>query len=218
MLLRTSFGVPTASKRNIQRWEADQVTPGRYYARALAAALGVTPDDLGLPAVVQDTDGSRHVRTSTPFAPPSEAEASTSDGRVPGLWLSRYQYWSTGRSGLFISQYHVVLSQVGGVVTAQSLPADAAPTLTLDLVAEGNILTGTWDERTDPAGHYLGDRRWGALQLLMTPSHRYMYGKWVGWGSGGLINSGPWELLWLSADTSPEALAPYARALPDEPV
>ena len=218
-VLREQHGVSTASKRNIQRWESGRVVPGRHYARALAAALGVTPDDLGLPPVVEDADGARHVRAWAPFTPPAEPEgAPASDGRLPGLWLSRYQYWSTGRGGLFISQYHCVLTQDGARVTVESLPVDAAPKLRLDLTAEGNVLTGQWDEQTDPHGHYLGDRRWGALQFLMTPSHRYMYGKWVGWGSGQVINSGPWELTWISADTSAETLAPYARTLDDEPV
>ena len=81
-----------------------------------------------------------------------------------------------------------------------------------------NVLTGTWEERTDPSGHYLGDVRWGAVQLLMSPSHRYMSGKWVAWGSGERVNSGPWELTWLSADTSSAALEPYAKVLADEPV
>lgn len=217
-VLREQYGVATASKRNIQRWESGRVVPGRHYSRALAAALGVTPDDLGLPPVVQDVDGARHVRAQAPFTPPAESEAGpVSDGRLPGLWLSRYQYWSTGRNGLFISQYHCVLTQDGARVHVESLPTGTAPILRVNLTAEGNILTGSWDEQTDPHGHYLGDRRWGALQLMMTPSHRYMYGKWVGWGSGEVINSGPWELTWLGADTSPETLADYAHALPDEP-
>jgi len=118
---------------------------------------------------------------------------------------------------LYISQYHVIVSHVGHAVTVESVPHEVAPWLRLHLVVEGNILTGTWDEHTSHSGHYLGERRWGALQLLMTPSHRYMYGKWVGWGSGERINSGPWELTWISADTSVDAVEPYARALEDEP-
>ena len=211
-------GIPTASKRHVQRLESGQVAPGRHYARALMAALGVTQEDLAVPPVVEDADGARHVRAQAPFTPPPETEVdAASDGRLPGLWLSRYQYWSTGRSGLYISQYHVVLTHNGASVVAESLPSGEVPRLSLRLTAEGNLLTGTWDEWTDPHGHYLGDHRWGALQLLMTPSHRYMYGKWVGWGSGEVINSGPWELRWLGADTSAETLASYAHALPDEP-
>ncbi len=203
----------------MQRLESGAVAPGRHYARALAAALGVTPDDLGMPAVIEDADGAIHVRAWSPFSPPPEAQGTPrSDGRLPGLWLSRYQYWSTGRQGLYISQYYVLLTQEGARVVVESLPAQAAPRLRLDLIAEGNVLTGSWDEWTDPQGHYLGDHRWGAMQLLMQPSHRYMGGKWVGWGSGERINSGPWELIWRSADTSAEGLAPFARQLDDERV
>jgi len=209
-------GASTASKRQVQRWESGRVLPGRHYARALMATLGVTSEDLGAP-VVEDADGSRHVRAWAPFTPPPGSEGEpASDGRLPGLWLSRYQYWSTGRQGLYISQYHCILTQDGSSVLVESLPLGTAPSLRLDLVAEGSILTGTWEERTDPSGHYLGDRRWGALQLLATPSRRYLYGKWVGWGSDNKINSGPWELTWLRADTTD--VATHAYPMEDEPV
>jgi hypothetical protein len=112
----------------------------------------------------------------------------------------------------------VLLTQDSASVTVESLPAGAVPNLRMALAVRGNVLTGTWDEQTDPRGHYLGDLRWGAVQLLMTPSHRYMYGKWVAWGSGERVNSGPWELTWISADTSTEALTPFTRVLADEPV
>ena len=214
-------GHPSVAKRTVQRWEhpINATHPRRHFVLALAAILGISPEDLG-PPVVQDSDGARHVRAWTSFSPPTEDSqvARESDGRLPGLWLSRYQYWSTGRQRPYISQYHVILVQNGTSVTVESLPYGVDPRLVLDLTVEGNVVTGTWDEYTDPHGHYLGERRWGALQFLMTPSHRYMFGKWVGWGSGNVVNSGPWDLTWLGADTSTEALAPYQRALPDEPV
>lgn len=213
-------GVPTASKRHIQRLEAGLALPGRHYSRALMAALGMSAAELGMDLVVADADGGRHVRAWAPFTPPPEPEGEeASDGRLPGLWLSRYQYWSTGRGRLYMSKYYVVLSQNGSRLVADSLPEGQAPRLRLECSLKGtNVVTGTWDEWTAPTGHYLGDYRWGALQLLMTPSHRYMFGKWIGWGSGERINSGPWELRWISAATDPESLAPYARALDDEPV
>lgn len=213
------FGALSASKRTVQRWESGKVTPGRIYTRALMAALALQPDELGLPPVIEDLDGARHVRAGAAFTPPPEPEsAAPSDGRLPGLWLSRYQYWSTGREGLFVSQYHVLLDQNGTQVNVQSLPVGEAPRLSMQLSVRRNTLTGNFDEYTDPHGHYLGDHRWGAVQLLLAASHRYAHGKWVAWGSGEKVNSGPWELIWLSADTSPDALAPYARTLPDEPV
>lgn len=215
--LREHHGAINVTKRTVQRWEQG-VVPSRQYTRLLAAAFGVSPEDL-TPPVVQDGDGARHVRAMAPFTPPPEGEAAlTSDGKLPGLWLSRYQYWSTGRQGLYMSQHHCLLTRDGADVQVDSLPLGVAPSIHLALQADGNILTGTWEEHTDPRGHYLGDRRWGAIQLLATPSRRYLYGKWVGWGSGDVINSGPWELTWITADTSPQALAPYLRSLPDEPV
>jgi len=212
------LGAASASKRHVQRWE-NGVIPGRHYARYLSAIFGVTPDDLGLPAVVEDGDGARHVRAWSPFTPPPGSDAApASDGRLPGVWLSRYQYFSTGRSGLYISQHHMVLTREGTSVSLDSLPLGVAPAMTINLTMDGQVLTGAFEERTDPRGHYLGERRWGALQLIVTPNRRYMYGKWCAWGSGQRINTGPWELTWITADTSAESLDSYSRALPDEAV
>lgn len=216
-LLRTQFGIPTASKRMIRRWESEGVTPGPAYAMAVSAALGMTPEELGLPSVIPDELG-RHVRAIAPFTVPDD-EGLVSDGRLPGIWLSRYQYYSTGRRALYVSQHYAIVVHNGPSVTVESLPLGVVPRMTLELTVEGSILTGTWQEWTNPDGHYLGERRWGALQLILNPARRYMLGKWVGWGSNGSMNSGPWELRWVSADDmSTESLAPFNRPLPDEPV
>lgn len=216
VLLR-QYGAPAASKRTVQRWEAG-AQPRGHYTRALAAALGMPHDDL-VGAVVQDADGARHVRVGAPFTPPAESgDAAAGDGRLPGIWLCRYQYWSTGRSGLFISQYHTILTLDGIDVTVTSLPPGSIPAMKMRLHLQRDILTGVFEEHTDTSGHYLGDVRWGAVQLIMAPSRRYMNGKWVAWGSGQVVNSGPWELIWLTADTADEVVARHSQPLPDEPV
>lgn len=215
-VLREQYGILTASKRMIQRWEAG-VVPSRDNQVVLMAALGVGDVE----RVIADGTGARHVRVGAPFTPPPmPADAPVSDGRLPGVWLVRYQYWSTAREGVYVSQYHAVLEQfqlTAGLRVA-SIPADVSPRLELMLTLRGAYVTGTWDEWTDPTGHYAGEHRWGALQLRLSPDRRYMGGLWVGFGSGERINSGPWELVWLTGDTSPESQARYAHVLPDEPL
>jgi hypothetical protein len=43
-----------------------------------------------------------------------------------------------------------------------------------------------------------------------------MSGKWVGFGRDFDLNTGPWSLELVTADTSKEALAKYNRPVEDE--
>lgn len=79
----------------------------------------------------------------------------------------------------------------------------------MDLSVDGNVVTGTWTERTDPAGHYRGARYHGAIQLLAEPTGRKMVGKWVGFGKDMDVNVGPWELVFLDASTNKATLDRY---------
>ena len=62
----------------------------------------------------------------------------------------------------------------------------------MDLTANGQVLTGTWTEETNPAGYYHGAVYHGAIQLLLEPTGRRMTGKWVGFGRDFDLNTGPW--------------------------
>jgi hypothetical protein len=64
----------------------------------------------------------------------------------------------------------------------------------MDLTANGQVLTGTWTEETNPAGYYKGAVYHGAIQLLLEPTGRKMTGKWVGFGRDFDLNTGPWTL------------------------
>jgi len=55
----------------------------------------------------------------------------------------------------------------------------------------------------------------GAIQLLLEPSGRRMAGKWVGFGRDWDVNTGPWSLELVTADTGTEAMQRYDR--PPEP-
>lgn len=110
--------------------------------------------------------------TPTPTSGPVTALRS-----FEGVWLSRYQYYSSGRGESFAGQHFVVLLQHGDRLTARSLPGSAASSLSLDLTVDGSVITGTWVEQTEPAGYYRGARYHGAIQLLAEPTGRRMAGK-----------------------------------------
>lgn len=81
---------------------------------------------------------------------------STLDGRLAGVWKSRYVYYSSGRQGDFVGQHYVVLNQQESHVSGQSLPNSLNSLLTLDLSITDSVATGTWIERTSPTGYYNG--------------------------------------------------------------
>jgi hypothetical protein len=68
--------------------------------------------------------------------------------------------------------------------------------LNLDLELNGSVATGTWSERTSPAGYYRGSVYHGAVQLLVDPMGKSMAGKWVGFDREFAINSDEWTLTW----------------------
>jgi hypothetical protein len=81
----------------------------------------------------------------------------------------------------------------------------------MDLTVDGNIVTGTWVERTAKESYYRGATYHGAIQMLVDPSGRRMVGKWVGFGSEMDINTGPWELVFQDASTNKAAMESYSR-------
>lgn len=51
----------------------------------------------------------------------------------------------------------------------------------------------------------------GAIQMLMEPTGRKMFGKWAGFGRDFDVNTGPWSLELITHDTSPEVMEKYNR-------
>lgn len=131
-----------------------------------------------------------------------------------GIWLSRYEFFSSGRDAAFKGAHHVVLLQLGSKLTGRSLDgASLNPDspLSLDLSIDRNVVTGTWVEQTAQDGYYEGARYHGAVQLLVEPTGRRMAGKWVGFGKDFDVNTGPWELVFQDASTTQETLERYSR-------
>lgn len=212
-----------ASKRLVQRWESGAIAaPSPRYARALEAVTGMPIDTLGFtnPAMAHITgDG----RGGHDVEPSPEGVAAPAANRTPqavpranhsGIWLSRYEYFSSGRDSSFVAMHYVVVLQHGNRLTVRSLPgASTNPDspLTMDLTVDGNVVTGAWVEQTAKDGYYRGARYHGAIQMLIEPTGTRMAGKWVGFGKDMDINSGPWELSLQDASTNQAALAKYSR-------
>ena len=214
------LGAPnSASKRLVQRWESGVITsPRPVYARALEAVIKLPIEALGFDstrATVSDGHGGHDLvspMSTVTGAPSGHAGAR---GTHSGVWLSRYEYYSSGRDAAFASQHYVVVLQHADQLTVRSLPESAASSLTIDLTVDGSVITGTWMEHTDPSGYYRGARYHGAIQMVVEPTGRRMAGKWVGFGKDHEINTGPWELVFQDASTTKATLDQYNRHPPE---
>src|SRR6202044_2521862 len=160
------LGAPNGcSKRLVQRWEAGQVTLPLGVDTA-AERYGLDPDEA-------------LATGSGPWIPVADPKAQP--GPLSGVWLSSYEYESTGRGATFTSHHYIAVVQHGARLQVRSMPGSRSRLL-MDLTANGQVLTGTWTEETNPAGYYQGAVYHGAIPLLLEPSGRKMNGKWVGFG------------------------------------
>ncbi|RZB15718.1 XRE family transcriptional regulator [Streptomyces sp. F001] len=214
-----------ATKRLVQRWESGETAaPRPVYARALEMVTGLPIESLGFAApvpqvrVTDDGHGGHDLQDS-PVGIPAAGGQSTAQaaprGNYSGIWLSTYEYFSSGRDSTFTGKHYVVLLQHGNRLTGRSLPQGSLnpdSPLTLDLQVDGGIITGTWTEQTASEGYYRGARYFGAIQMLVEPTGRRMAGKWVGFGKEFDVNTGPWELRFMDADTSKATIAKYNKA------
>lgn len=213
-----------ANKRLVQRWEAGTTTaPRPIYARALEVVTGFPIESLGfitpvpVARVSGDGQGGHDIQPSTAgVAAPSPGPRPQSSPRnnYSGVWLSRYEYFSSGRDSSFIGQHYVVVLQHGNRLTVRSLPHGSTnpdSPLTMDLTVDGSVITGTWVEQTASDGYYRGARYHGAIQMLIEPTGRRMAGKWVGFGKDMDVNTGPWALSLQDSSTNKATLAKYDR-------
>ncbi|MDI1462242.1 XRE family transcriptional regulator [Catellatospora sp. KI3] len=215
-------GTPNdANKRLVQRWEAGAiVAPRPVYARALEVVTGLPIGSLGFTVSVPgarntaEEAADANADATVPITVGTGALAaatSAGHGSHSGIWLSRYEYVSSGRGATFTGLHYVVVLQHGDRLTVRSLPGSSDSPLTMDLTVDGSVLTGTWVEQTASDGYYRGARYHGAIQMLVEPTGRRMAGKWVGFGKEMDINTGPWELVFQDASTNKAALERYNR-------
>jgi transcriptional regulator with XRE-family HTH domain len=199
------------TKRLVQRWESGLVsTPRGNYARALEYVTGMPVENLGFDGADERYGMSRRqamgVAAAAAVIPITEAKAR---GPLTGIWLSKYQYPSSSRGKVYSGAHHVLLIHRGSKVQVRSIGSPSK--LLMDLTAEGNVLTGTWREETDPDGYYRGATYHGAIQLTVGPSGHRMKGQWAGFGKDGEVNSGPWTLDLVSSDIGAEVVEKFSR-------
>lgn len=215
-------GVPNdANKRLVQRWESGTTAaPRPVYARALEAVTGLPIESLGFdmtPVPQGRVSGDGHGGHDLEPAPRNAASATgvgvqtAPQGGCSGVWLSRYEYYSSGREAKFVGLHYVVILQHGSRLTVRSLPRTSNSQLTMDLTVDGSVITGTWVEQTDQESYYRGARYHGAIQMLVEPTGRRMSGKWVGFGKEMDVNTGPWELIFQDRSTNKVTLAQYDK-------
>ncbi|SFD76086.1 hypothetical protein SAMN05421773_12826 [Streptomyces aidingensis] len=197
------------------------------YARALERVTGRPIEALGFASPVPmarvsgDGHGGHDVAPSADGVPAAGGRPGTAAaagrGSFSGVWLSRYEYYSSSRENTRTGLHYVVILQHGGRLTVRSLPGSSGSPLSMDLEADGNVLTGTWSEQTAPDGYYQGARYHGAVQLLVEPTGRRMAGKWVGIGKDFDVNTGPWEPVFRDASTAKATLDAYNRPPEEQP-
>ena len=132
---------------------------------------------------------------------------------LAGIWHSAYTYHSSGRGQDYTGQHFVVLRQSGAGLVGCSLPTKEGSELKLELSLERALATGTWTERTSPAGYYHGSTYHGTIQLVVDPLGRTMTGKWLGFSKDFQVNSGPWTLIRVEDSTSKRAQQRYYHEL-----
>jgi hypothetical protein len=133
-------------------------------------------------------------------------------GERSGIYLSAYEYPSSGRGGTFTGKHYVIVVQRGTKLAVRSVPASGSQ-LSLDLSVNGRVLTGTWAEQTRRDGRYRGAVYPGAIQMIEdeNPDPRRFTGTWVGFGGDGETNTGPWSLTLVDAHVNEQTVQAWNR-------
>lgn len=117
--------------------------PRAVYVRALEYITGKPVASLGF-----DTAAERHrldpdevlATESGPWMPVADPKAQP--GPLTGIWLSSYEYESTGRAQRSPATHYVAIVQHGTRLQVRSTPASRSRLL-MDLTASGQVLTST---------------------------------------------------------------------------
>jgi transcriptional regulator with XRE-family HTH domain len=213
-------GMPGASVRTVLRLENGHTrSPNTRTIGALERVFGEPIELLGFDPpqlrVASDDHGGHNLGYSAAMLAPAPAPVGrpAARGNLTGVWVSRYEYYSSSRDGTFANSHHVLVVQTGDAVTVRSLHGSV---LTMNLTADAEMLTGTWREVTNPDGYYRGATYHGAIQMIVGPTGRRMEGKWLGFGKEGEINTGPWRLDFQTSATDQKTLRGYDRAPTEE--
>ena len=195
------LGHPNECNRaNVGRWEGGG-RPQPHYVKLLDVTLGQPAAELGLAYVAHGMDRDQILAQSglDADAPMPELSVGYKYGPLSGIWLSRYEIYSSSREDTFAYQHHVLILQRGAFLNVRSLPGQHSR-LALDLSVNGKMIRGTWAEHTSEGGYYRGSLYDGAIMLELNGANTRMQGRWLGFGRNpGEINDGPWQFSLVDA-------------------
>ena len=118
----------------------------------------------------------------------------STDHDFTGAWKISFWYPSNDHEGEDKSVFDADAYQTKNKLVFQSRPKDNDEAhLTVNLVVDGAIATGSWFENTDPKGKFEGLIYTGAMQLLVSDDGNKLEGQWVGVGREKL-DDGTFEL------------------------
>lgn len=203
------------SKRLVQRWESGQTaSPRAIYVRALEYVTGQPITNLGFTADERYGVDRRELvgmgAGTTGMIPLADPNAP--QGPLTGIWHSWYDYVSSGRDGqTFTGHHYVIVIQHGARLQVRSIAGSSDSPLMMDLTVNGQVVTGTWTEQTNPDGYYQGAVYHGAIQMLLEPTGRKMSGQWAGFGRDFEVNTGPWTLKLVSNSASKDAITQFSK-------
>jgi transcriptional regulator with XRE-family HTH domain len=196
----------------VQRWESGRVRrPQGRYLIALESVLGAPASSLGFADVAVGMDRERALAEAGLDAELVLPEPGANYGPLTGIWLSEYEYPSTGREGVYTGRHYVLLLQRGAHLLVRSLPRSFSR-LSIEMDVNGQVATGTWTEQTAEGGYYRGAVYHGAIQMLGEPTGHRMAGMWVGFGRDLAVNTGPWKLELITESVDPLAMDQFSRA------
>src|ERR1019366_4643495 len=130
--------------RMVQRWESGETRrPRPHYLLALENVLGQPIENLGFDADLRHgMDRARALADASLDSVLPLPEPAESYGPLTGIWLSTYEYRSSGRDATFTSRHYVMLLQRGARLLVRSLPA-AGSQPSLGLGGDGQVSGGT---------------------------------------------------------------------------
>ena len=207
------LGTPNGcTKRLVQRWEAGQVAlPRAVYIRALEYVTGKPVASLGFDTAAEryGLDPDEVLTTgSGPWIPLADPKAQP--GPLTGIWLSSYDYETTGReprSPATITWPSSSTAPAAGPVHAGiAVPGADGP----DRQRPGADRYLDRGDQSRPADYH-GAVYHGAIQLLLEPTGRRMTGRWVGFGRDFDLNTGPWNLELVTSSVTDETMKEYSR-------
>jgi transcriptional regulator with XRE-family HTH domain len=189
-------GEPNGCTREMyQKWESGRVKcPRGRYLIALEHVLGQPAEHLGFDADTSYGMDREQVLADAGLDTAMQLpEPAARYGPDSGIWLSAYEYPSSGRGAALVGRHYVMILQRGARLMVRSVPRSSSQ-LSMDLTLTGQVATGTWTEQTSAKGYYRGAVYHGAIQMLAEPTGRRLAGRWIGFGRNLEINDGPWTL------------------------